>query len=1525
MASVLTFATEGILTKLTSLAAHEISLAWGFKAELNRLRKTLSTIEGYLADVDQGPQGRSKSVEDWVTNLKRLAQDADDVLDEFNYELLRRKVEIRNHMKKKVLNFFSFSNPVAFRLKIAHKIQKINASLKKLKSDASVIGLVSNKIDAVPQGIRGRIQTDSFPEKDGIIVGREEVVSNIVTTLTNSNINQENLAVMAIVGMAGLGKTTLAKSVYNDNSVIKYFEKRIWVCVSDPFNINVILICMLESLNPSKATVRENQDALVKYLEEELREKRYLLVLDDVWNEDSEKWESLMSYLSKLNSPGSKIIVTTRSGIVASLTETLPRPELKLLSTDECWFILKHVVCSDGSSDIPHDLERIGREIAKNCEGLPLMAKVLGGILHSKKSTSEWSRIKGNRIWDLPKTEDKIMSVLKLSFDNLESPTLKQCFSYCSAFMKDAEMERDDLIQLWMAQGFLHPSPEKSNLEMEDIGNEYFDILFQSSLFQNATVDDDGIVTGCKMHDLVHDLAECVSESRSMMPDFQEIQDIATPIIERIPEGSSGKLRSLFSNAEALPRNMLPGFKALRVLNLYEADIKELPSSIEKLKHLRYLNISETRIERLPNSIGKLYNLQTLRATYCDLEEFPKDIQNLINLRYVYCDAGAKFPVGVLGRLTSLRKLPYSYKDYKVMGREIEELAALNQLKGKLIICNLEHVRNGDEARIAKLKDKKNVRHFLFKWTKNRSTTNNNEEDHVLEGLQPHSELERLEIRYFMGSKFPSWMIELDNLKEIKLRGCEKVPTLGHLPHLTVVWIDVMNNLKCVGAEIYGSDLVYNKTGIKEVVVFPALKELHIHDCKELIEWMEAPEQVMVFPCLEKLDIRNCPNLRKVPSHFLSLKKLKIQGNKELTCLPKGMLLKIEGMEIRDCEKLTCIAPDVFGCCAYLRKLVAENCPSLQSIPDLNLFTSLRELSIENCERLESLVSSGPVYVVQLFIDGSSALQSIPDLHSFTSLRELSIQNCERLESLVSNGPVSVVELSIIKCSGLESIPALNLFTSLRELIIERCWRLESLASNGPVSVVKLSIDKCWDLQSIPALKLFTSLRELIIEGCRRLESLVSSGLVYVVKLSIDKCWGLQSIPALNLFTSLCELSIKNCERLKSLVSSGPVSVVKLSIDKCWGLQSIPTLNLFTSLLKLSIQNCGRLESLMSSEPISVVELSIIKCSGLKSIPTLNLFTSLHKLIIEGCRRLESLVSSGLQLPASLVHLEIRDVPNIESLPSLDNLTSLSELVIVNCGKLKYLPTGLHCYTSLKTLELGGIWEELDSFPDFHLGHSVQSIPDLNLFTSLGKLIIKRYWRLESLVSSGLQLPASLVHLEIRDAPNLESLPSLDNLTSLSELVIVNCGKLKYLPIGLHCCSSLKTLELGVIWEELDSFPDFHLGSSQLQRLELLGWPKLKSLPQQIQHLTSLTYLWIEGFDGVEALEDWLGNLTSLGTLQIWRCKKLMYLPSVTAMQRLTKLQILGISGCPLLKERCTEDSGPEWPKISHIPYITGK
>ncbi|KAM2899582.1 hypothetical protein FF1_005798 [Malus domestica] len=195
---------------------------------------------------------------------------------------------------------------------------------------------------------------------------------------------------------------------------------------------------------------------------------------------------------------------------------------------------------------------------------------------------------------------------------------------------------------------------------------------------------------------------------------------------------------------------------------------------------------------------------------------------------------------------------------------------------------------------------------------------------------------------------------------------------------------------------------------------------------------------------------------------------------------------------------------------------------------------------------------------------------------------------------------------------------------------------------------------------------------------------------------------------------------------------------------------------------------------------------------------------------------------------------------------------------------------------------------------------------------------------LESWVS-GLQFPVSLEWLAINDFPNLEILPSLDNLNSLRYLEIRNWRKLKFLPAGLRWLPRLRKLQIGPFWEELDSFPDFGVGSlMHLTMLDLWGWPKLKSLPQQIQHFTSLTDLMMVSFDGVETLPEWLGNLTSLTQLEIQDCKNLSNLPSVEAMQRLTKLQILDISGChPLLEQKCTRDNGTDWPKIAHIPNIT--
>ncbi|PRQ39198.1 putative leucine-rich repeat domain, L domain-containing protein [Rosa chinensis] len=179
----------------------------------------------------------------------------------------------------------------------------------------------------------------------------------------------------------------------------------------------------------------------------------------------------------------------------------------------------------------------------------------------------------------------------------------------------------------------------------------------------------------------------------------------------------------------------------------------------------------------------------------------------------------------------------------------------------------------------------------------------------------------------------------------------------------------------------------------------------------------------------------------------------------------------------------------------------------------------------------------------------------------------------------------------------------------------------------------------------------------------------------------------------------------------------------------------------------------------------------------------------------------------------------------------------------------------------------------------------------------------------------------------MRFCENLETIPSSDKLTSLRSLEIRGCNKLTCLPNGLPASSQscnltrLKELTIGPFCEELDAFPAFQ-AIPQLESLKIYGWRKLKSLPEQIQHLPSLRHMKILGFHGVEAIPEWLGNLASLEDLTIQGCASLKYLPSVEAMQRLTKLKEIDIIGCPLLEERCTEESGPELHKIRHLPFI---
>ena len=243
---------------------------------------------------------------------------------------------------------------------------------------------------------------------------------------------------------------------------------------------------------------------------------RYLLVLDDVWNEESLKWDSLITCLLGITSNiGNNIIVTTRSENVAAIMWALSQCHLEKLSDDECWSIIKKKVSPNERVLLTPELEAIGRVISKKCGGVPLVAKVLGGLMCHQIDRNKWLTIQDNKIWNSPHGSNEMLPILKLSYDHLPSSSLKQCFAYCSIFPKNYEINKEELIQLWMAEGFLQPF-QRSNLVMEDIGNMHFDILLANSLFQDVEKDVYDNIKSCKMYDLVHDPVLSISNFETL-------------------------------------------------------------------------------------------------------------------------------------------------------------------------------------------------------------------------------------------------------------------------------------------------------------------------------------------------------------------------------------------------------------------------------------------------------------------------------------------------------------------------------------------------------------------------------------------------------------------------------------------------------------------------------------------------------------------------------------------------------------------------------------------------------------------------------------------------------------------------------------------------------------------------------------------------------------------------------------------------------------------------------------------------
>ncbi|KAG1371635.1 disease resistance protein RGA2-like [Cocos nucifera] len=1041
MAEVIVSALVQVLVeKSTSHILGEYGKMWGsiFHKKLKKLQSTLSTVQAVLQDAEE-KQVKNEALKKWLADLKDAAYDAEDILDEFNYEVLRQRAGIQDAMKTKVSDFFSFRNPIIFPITMTYKIKEIVERLDNIAAERSKFHLT--EIGPVDRRylITERPETHSFVDESNII-GREEDKKKIVGSLI-SRAGRSDVSVLPIRGIGGLGKTTLAQLVYNEKTVAEHFQQRIWVCVSENFDIKNIVRTVIESATLGKFELSD-MDSLQRKLREVVSGKRFLLVLDDVWN----PWEELKELLTT-GAEGSCVIVTTRSAIVvSSIIGTLDAHELKPLSGDECWSLFERNAFSEGGAEKSVNLVHIGKAIVEKCGGLPLAAKMLGRLMRTKRQEREWRFVMESEIWKLG-GDDKILPSLRLSYNHLPC-RVKQCFAYCAIFPKDYEIDKEMLIQLWMANGFI-PS-DRGEEDMELKGHEIFNELSSRSFFQNLREIHCARTMStrqrCRMHDLIHDLAQSIMGNECHILDKPQsnsntavrhlsitMDDPKLSTVEKVQ--TFRMLRTLLRLSDRSSKIDLSDINwaetKLRVLGLSGAWINGFSISILHLKHLRYLDLSRTNITTLPEATSSLLNLLMLNLSGClDLCQLPNDIRKMSSLKHLYlhgCFNLLSMPRGI-GRLRCLRTLTAYPVGNMIGSGGIEELKDLC-IGGRLELYGLENVRSvaEAEAEAANIGSKQDLQHLILRWLNGRASNEliEGNAQNVLEALRPPQGLKRLNISGYPDGRLPTWLMGqsmlLLKLEEITLGNCPKcehVPQLGRLPRLATLHINGPSPVKHMGGDdFYGTA----GGGDQYDRVFPSLRTFALRDMDDLEEW-SGVEGRPSFPKLEDLAILGCPKLKTILGtlspvlrqweNFNSLRRLTIEGCGSLISLPVEMIQGLSSLgflKIRNCENFVGCSSSSGGVAVLqvqhltaLEELFIDGCPKWGNFPhdSLHHLTALKQVRLANCGGVTELPEF-PQSLLKLYVKRCHNISSPPEgLGSLTALEILEIHDLPKLSSL---------------------------------------------------------------------------------------------------------------------------------------------------------------------------------------------------------------------------------------------------------------------------------------------------------------------------------------------------------------------------------------------------------------------------------------------------------------------------------------------------------------------------------------------
>ncbi|KAK1407027.1 hypothetical protein QVD17_38637 [Tagetes erecta] len=1235
-----------LFDKLASAASKKIAIYKGINAEIKKTHESLKDIQELLADASD-KEITSPRVKQWLNDLQHLAYDIDDVLDDLAYQAMDHEFNRESDA-------------------ITSKLDVITTRLQDLLDKKGGLGLVV-KGENRPKNINRRLETSVVDTSR--IVGRQDEKEAFVKQLlsTADEACDQNYSIVPIFGMGGVGKTTLAKILYNEEQVRDHFQLKAWVCVSDEFDIFAISKVIFNSVAP----------------------------------EDYNGWEILARPFHTC-SPGSKIIITTQKNelIKQLVYGPLNKPMESLSNEDAVSLVALHALGLN-NFDSHMSLKPCAEGIVKKCNGLPLALIALGRLLRTRKDEVEhWKEVLNSEIWSL-KDGGGILPALKISYHDLSAP-LKQLFAYCSLFPKDFLFDKEELVLLWMAEGFLHESTP-THLTEERLGQEYFDELLSRSFFQHAPISESMFV----MHDLLNDLATYVAHEFFVRLDNEIEKNTRVEMLGRYRHmsfvreeyvvlkkleafKSAKKLRTFLATSVGVVESwqrfylsnkvladLLPELPLLRVLHFSNFQLSEIPESIGILRHLRYLNLSNNnRITHLPESMCNLYCLQTLILFGCSsLMKLPNSFLKLKELRHL--DIGhtkiLQMPLGI-GELNNLQTLSRI-----VVGGEsrfeIAKLKDFNNLCGKVSIKGLDKVKNTLDARVANFSQKR-VSEFEVEWS-DESNGSRNEmlENEVLNELKPcNDHLEKLKIISYGGSKFPNWVgspsfCHLKRVSIIECKRCTTLPSLAQLSLLKDLIIKGLDGVEVVGLELFGNG-----------DAFPSLENLSFKRMHGWKKWTTNND--IVFPSLKKLLIRDCPNLVEVTL---------------------GVLPSMNVLEIDRCNSL--VLRRLCQVASAVTKLTIDSISGLSDVVwrcVLEYLGAVEELSISYCKELSYLWESYEV--------ASKIL---------VKLMNLEVRNCDNLVSL-----------------GEDDYYKSNFLTSLKMLQVQRCKNM--VHCNFPDGIEMLDVHYC---PLITTISLLSSrgrggqkLKSVSIGGCDELverEWGGENGSRMVEHVEIEDWANLKSINEVNYMVHLTKLYIQDCKSVESFPYkelSNLTSLKTLGITNCPNIDASFPCGLWPpNLHNLSI---GKLKKPMSdwesqNFPKSLVRLGLYCDDEVRNLSEIChlLPSSLTTLRIHDSEKLES-VSLQLQHLTSLKQLFFWGCSNLKKVSCSQQIPSLQHLFFYNCPKMMELSQML--LPSLLSLQfLGDFTKELKERCSSSKGGSywplISHIPNID-FTGLPRL-----------------------------------------------------------------------------------------------------------------------------------------------------------------------------------------------------------